>query len=377
MSENRDVILYLGAGQGRDLAGVLAQPARRIVLVEPNSDCLPVLKEFAADDDRIEILSLAVAGKTGKAPFYACNFADLSSLHRPTRLSELFPGLRVEETREVETLSMERVLQRVAPEPEGSNLLIVDATADAQTVVEGLEQADDPSLFETVILRGAAESLYEDSQPLGVLAERLQSIGYSALSETTEDPDFPEYRLQISPQALELKRLRSLLEDAEQRASRAEELSEQLDAAQKQLAATSEEASGAAASAAKLQAVQSQQLDQMQQLEKAEEAARINAQEARQRENIANDNLAVALRSQAMMQADLEDLRRRHQEVLKIKGEQQSLLEALKPRLQEAARYLQLQQSEATGSQPEMLHPTPNTAGAKKSSRKKTARKAD
>ena len=74
--------------------------------------------------------------------------------------------------------------------------------------------------------------------------------------------------------------------------------------------------------------------EQLAGLNKGMELSRQVAQQAR-------DDLAVGLRLQAMVQADLRDLQAQYGEVLAIKQRQEALLRKLTPKLQEAAQYLQ------------------------------------
>ncbi|SPF81826.1 hypothetical protein [Pseudoprimorskyibacter insulae] len=82
-------------------------------------------------------------------------------------------------------------------------------------------------------------------------------------------------------------------------------------------------------------------------LDKQISDAKASEKSAIERRDAVEDSLAMSLRTQAMLQGDLRDLQEKYQEVLAVKTKQQALLDALKPRLQQAAQYLQLQQSEA------------------------------
>ncbi len=90
--------------------------------------------------------------------------------------------------------------------------------------------------------------------------------------------------------------------------------------------------------------------------------------------------MSVGVRVQSLLQNDLRDLQVRYQEVLQIKTRQQALLDALKPRLQEAARYLQTQQMEtaipvADAEHLPMVEKAKKRKKTKKSSAKPSARK--
>lgn len=188
-------ILHIGAGRGTELPSYLASDASEIVLVEPDPSAFQMLQTMAQGDSRVRLLSVAVAQATGVAPLHCVNLPGAASLRDPSRLVEYFPGFRVLDTLDVETLSVADLLAQT-PLPEGKvNVLILEAPGEEAVILDGLATAKALRRFDHLLIRTAAEALYPNSQTAAALLMRLSSLGYQIAYENRSDPDFPALHL--------------------------------------------------------------------------------------------------------------------------------------------------------------------------------------
>jgi len=331
------LILHIGAGACRELPAYLASGAARIHLLEPNPVVAKALLGRTQAHPSITVETQAVAGRDGFGRLNVFNFAPLSSLHQPAGLRQLLPGLRQVGTPEVETVSVATLMSRLVPGM-GPNLLVIDAPGEEGHILTDLRAGGFLHRFAHIMLYCGRIVLYEDSASWDDLHPMLQAEGYRLEGCTEDDPDRPCMILRLDPLALEVTGLQAALASAQaeaeaQASARAalaaelQQLTAQAEARQSRIAALETQLTGQVAALAARD-------EQLAGLNKGMELSRQVAQQAR-------DDLAVGLRLQAMVQADLRDLQAQYGEVLAIKQRQEALLRKLTPKLQEAAQYLQ------------------------------------
>ncbi|MBU2963486.1 hypothetical protein KO516_22185 [Citreicella sp. C3M06] len=196
-----EVILHIGAGYGEDLPALLDLSATRIVLVEPNPDCLAELEMMARGDTRVELISAAVsAAETppARAPLHVFNMQAHSSLRAPSpALATLFPALREIDAPMVDVLSLSALLDRLALPEDVSVLVLLDAPGESAALLAELVQSGRMLQFDQVLLHAGAEPLYESELPLSEALALVQDAGYRLVSRDNGDPDFPACVLRV------------------------------------------------------------------------------------------------------------------------------------------------------------------------------------
>lgn len=193
-NQELDTIVYLGAGYGRNLSNLRATNARRIVLVEPNPSLRDALKAEAANDARITIMPEAISARTGDAPFNIFNAASFASLRAPVGLLEVLPGLKLEETITVETVTPQDLFQSLKLAPEGVHALVLDVPGEDATVVDVLATMDVVP-FEHVMMCCAGRSLYEGLPASADLPVRLDAKYYKVVDQYLDDTVFLKFWL--------------------------------------------------------------------------------------------------------------------------------------------------------------------------------------
>ena len=223
-------VLHIGAGEATELPACLEAGADRVLLVEPDPQQIGTLRGPAArDPERVVPIEAALAVTTGRAPFQRLNLAAFSGLELPGALREIFPGLRVTATPEVDTLSPADLAARIAPdlEGEGGHLLLLDAPQVAELALHGLAEAGLLMRFDQLLLRVSDGPVWAGGGSAETLLEWLRGQGFAVVSQDRADPDFARVVLRLDRAAMATRKLSG--ENAELRRAR--------DAAQAEIAA--------------------------------------------------------------------------------------------------------------------------------------------
>lgn len=370
-------LLHLGAGEGDALPAYLDSGVAHVALVEPAPAALRRLRQRSAGMPQVAIHPLAVAAGEGRATLRIFNLPALSSLRAPAELAMLFPGLRQVATAEVDTVTMAGLLTSFlarlappaapdaasapAPVPGAAGWLVIDTPGEEATVLDGLQQAGARHHFERIFLRCGTGTDYAGSLPADALRARIETMGYrQEAADPGPDPDRPWLVFRLDRRGLQIAALEEQLQEAT--AARAA-----LEASLTEQAATLQEVTKKS----------DWRGGQMQELKAALETATQAQAELTARAEALQADLTLALRLQAMAQADLRDLQQRHAETQRIRERQDALLQALTPRLQEAARHLHSLRplappADSAPSDPALAEADPDspTAGARKAAEK-------
>ena len=340
-------LLIAGTRAGELLDAPWIQAAGRIILVEPEEHRAAALARQANGDPRITIHKAALGSEDGLGILHVMNFAGMSSL-RPASpaLQRLLPGLRETTRYEVRRLSVARLL---ADSGEIARPLhvVIDSPGSELDILEGFRAAGALGLIDQLELHCGTEAFQEGAADCATLEGWLQNAGLIVQERDLQDPDWPLLRLRprpdpsASPLQAEAHALRvSWMQQAEELASlrhreeaREEALAEVQAQAEAQAQTLHERLSAAATAAETLRA----------ELAAREQARQAEAAQAAEAVELARKDMALAMRSQLLVQNDLRDLQRRHGEMQALCQRQETLLRQLTPRLQEAADHLRAQ----------------------------------
>lgn len=285
-------ILHIGAGDCPELADHLASGAKRIVLVEPRPDRVADLIRRTADT-RVEVIAVAIAGQDGEADLKIFNIPGLASLRDPSLLLELYPGLQTTRRVRVETLSPSTLMTLLETLPSPVRV-ILDAPGAEGDILDAWRADGMLAKIDTIELRCGSAACFAGGRDLAYLRGLLEAGGLEAVAGDMTDPDWPILLFRMNRTALAAARTEGKPKET----------------APKEMA-------GKAASADSL----------IRELENKLAAARAE--------------LGLALRLQTLASSDLENLRKRHAELLERKESQDMLISQLVTRLEEASGYLQ------------------------------------
>ncbi len=155
-------VVHLGAGACAELAVYRQLEAERVVLVEPNAD---VAADLGADPGRIDVIPAAIAAEDGRGTLHVTNDPRFSALREPKAALEHYPGLRVTETREVDTLTLATLLERISLDAGPSHLLVCELLA-VEAQVLNAAAARDLKHFRQVLVRTLDNGRRPDHDPV-------------------------------------------------------------------------------------------------------------------------------------------------------------------------------------------------------------------
>ena len=393
-----ELLVHMGAGSCRELDQHLAI-AERVVLVEPNFDVVNQLKERLRGQSRIEILETAVGFDVAARQFAIRNISDLSGLFEPTALKRFFPGLCDTESTKVDTRDAASLLAGLVDDVDGAVAVIVDVNGTELEVLQSLESGGGLSRLSALTVYCGLDPLFEGALRVDRVVrilERFGNVGVEGLGHmrrvhlevTGLDRNVvsPVNQSTFSEPERLLTAGNDLSRALESRSQKAKdtlhgniaELQNQLDMARAELVHARLENEAKTKHETEVLSEQNKRLrNESEKLrtsldeKRAEVAASEQNIEALQRVNeeltgrcddlteanrVLTENelpqlrsdLAVALRSQAMADADLRALRARYAEVLEAKRDREELLSLLSNRLSQASAYLANETEERT-----------------------------
>lgn len=187
------VTLHVGAGAGSRWSAT--QPAGLLVLVEPNpalqSDLKALARAREAAGHETRVMSCAVSDQEGVAPFHLLSLADLSGLHDPEPLRRLLPGLRIDETINVQLRALTALLDEI-PLAEQGNHLIIEAMGEEAALLTVIEAAGLLDRFSRIEIQAPTEALFARGLDTARLVARMEAADCRlAPAETPTDPDWP------------------------------------------------------------------------------------------------------------------------------------------------------------------------------------------
>lgn len=364
LSAPLDHILHIGAGDGAELAAWQAAGAREITLVEADADTARALATRLAGQPGLRVIAGAVSADPAPRPFRITNLPALNSFRAPEGIEALFPGLRTLGREVVTPLDPVALVAGLTPGT-GAAALVIEAPGEALGILQALDGAGLLDRFEAIRLQEGDTPLYAGAPPAETIRDWLHEAGFRAEFEPVpDDPDRPHLIARCDgtarKQDAEIRMLQADLAEAEaeatRQAARAEAALAERDAAEavaERLRAERETDAAAAetmrSELARLEALAS---DGTALSEAREAAAGITAErdaaraevetlrhqlgtawqkvEERQADlKLAQQNLSVALRMQALREADLSELQDRYGALLARARAQDALLDRL------------------------------------------------
>jgi hypothetical protein len=377
-------VVHLGAGYGDSLSAYLEADAGSILLVEADADVAAELATRHRAESRVKVLQEAVSGDTAPRPFFQANVPSLSSLRPLDGLRELFPGLRILSEKIVTPADPATLLDGRLVE-DGSRLLVLETPAETLGILKALDAAGLLQSFDAVALREWREPFNESVVPLDQIRDCLECAGFLMdVDPDPQDPDRPwlsgrinramlqrcrEAEAQIIALDTALVEVRAAAEkqgtELEATREQAQALTSERDTSRKALAereaelkelrekaqALTVERDAAFKDAKEQDAARHEADRQLEKLRdtllvaerKAKDAEATNTQiqsesdktitELQAQLHRVQGDLTMALRGQAMVQADLRDLQTRYGEARASREQQAQLLTDLLPYL--------------------------------------------
>lgn len=173
-----DAVLHLGAGGGRELGYYLRLNADRVILVEAHPKQAAQLRAAARDIENVEVVEAAVAATSGEMTLRVLNKPQESSLRQPTQLLKRYPNLRVVRNDVVTTITLGQLVERLAPDTGGNNLLVLELQGEEFSVLSSTPE-DVLQNFSWIAARSSRETLYEGGAQLAEVDTLLRRCGFA------------------------------------------------------------------------------------------------------------------------------------------------------------------------------------------------------
>ena len=349
-------VIHLGAGRGKRLDEFRASGAVKIVLVEPMADAARALARQAAADPGVTLCHGALGKAPGEATLNCWNLAQMNSRREPTALlRDLFPGLRLQDRKPVPVLPPAQLVTDIGGIDRPACLILQDPGSEME-ILQAWKADGLLDQIDRIELHAPAAVLYDGAVPCGDLEAWLIAEGFAVTARDDEDPDWPILHLRADHTARALARAETRIADLAQTLT---ERDTALKAAQEKIA---EQETALGDRARTISALRDQVAQLTDQLQRDQYDQRRLAQD-----------LGLSLRARDRLEADLQDLRQRHAQVLAVSQQQDALLRQLTPRLQRAAAELQML-SAGQEDAPPLPGPAPGvTAGRQTAKPKRSA----
>ena len=384
-------VIHLGAGRGKRLDEFRASGAVKIVLVEPMADAARALARQAAADPGVTLCHGALGKAPGEATLNCWNLAQMNSRREPTALlRDLFPGLRLQDRKPVPVLPPAQLVTDIGGIDRPACLILQDPGSEME-ILQAWKADGLLDQIDRIELHAPAAVLYDGAVPCGDLEAWLIAEGFAVTARDDEDPDWPILHLRADHTARALARAETRIADLAQTLTERdtalkaaqEKIAEQETALAEARRARDDKAKALTERDAALKAAQDKIAEQETALgDRARTISALRDQVAQLTDQLQRDqydqrrlaqDLGLSLRARDRLEADLQDLRQRHAQVLAVSQQQDALLRQLTPRLQRAAAELQML-SAGQEDAPPLPGPAPGvTAGRQTAKPKRSA----
>lgn len=199
-------ILYIGAGNGQELADYLNSDAAQIILVEPNPVLADSLRQRSAHDPRVQVKEIAITDNPAHNQLVEYNLPEANSLAAPRALRQIFPGLRALNQTPVATQTIATLVNNAGLSGD-NNRLIIEAPGAERAILKGLIEQGSLEYFGTIELAANHEPYYEGSASAEQLLADLHAQGYDS-EQTDANSDWPRWSLKSNPLKAKLKALK-------------------------------------------------------------------------------------------------------------------------------------------------------------------------
>ena len=399
-----DLLIYVGAGEGRALLPVLAG-AKRAVLIDADGDATVRLQERFGDDARVEIYEAALGLKGEDAPFFQFNMRKYNGFHSVDALGQIYPGLSVAGQLGLAKQDAAEFIASIRRPSDVDIALVIDANGDEAEILDSLQAAKCIREISSISIHCGNEPLYRHSMTAKAAAARLDELGFeparivgaghlrtvhathsqgseqneelvaelkakladsetaleqSARSEAQLKMALDGAKAELSTVKSQLEQTRSHLQSVQtERERQVREAQGASDILRKRIAELSERNTALEAEATERQAriralqegakgFEARQADLEKRAGDTEgqaEALKSELKASQQEIESARSDLAVALRRQDIAASDLRELQEQYKELRSVKQHQDDLLFRLRNRLSEAADYLAIESS--------------------------------
>ena len=192
-------LVWLG---GTQLSKMMVEGALRpesVVVINADKSLVTELKKQALSieksvdflDKPIEVIHAYLAEKEIETDFYEYNLSEYSALSKISGLSQLFPGIKLEQKHSVSTTSISSFIQGLSLDKNNTNTLWIDIIDQALPLLESLEKEGLLHYFQSIKVQTGLIPLYDSAFSKDDVTDFLSTNGYETTQEDLSDPDLP------------------------------------------------------------------------------------------------------------------------------------------------------------------------------------------
>jgi len=188
-------LIWLGAGTA-SYPEQLLNLAEAATLVEARENACVQLQYKVQENAKV--YNSLITADNNSIIFNEYNLADYSGINKPTKLNELFPGLRTIKSDTRQSVSVVSFINDLNLQ-DNNNALVIDIIDINISLLKSLQEAGLLHLFKNIQIQAGLISLYDNSATSREINNFMQENGYFLHTTITNDPDFPWLSFNLNP----------------------------------------------------------------------------------------------------------------------------------------------------------------------------------
>lgn len=162
-----------------------------------------------------QTIQVAATPNPAKNTLHQYNLPEANSLNPAAGLKELFPGLKLQAKREVDTQHPVELVSQYRPHPEQGDHLIIKSPGEEHPILEALAEGGLLNTFNKLSVLAHETPLYETAEPASRVVDWLAEQGFECDGSNSEDPDWPVLQFKRNPLQNTVDDLRYQLQKAQ------------------------------------------------------------------------------------------------------------------------------------------------------------------
>lgn len=130
-------IIHIGAHEGEEYPQYVEAGCRRVLFIEADPNTYARLAPRFSGNPDVTCLNRAVSDRAGRLPFSRMSGSQSSSLLPPKEHLDIYPGITVTETIEVDCAPLPDILAEFGIDPAGYNVLAIDTQGAERMILAG------------------------------------------------------------------------------------------------------------------------------------------------------------------------------------------------------------------------------------------------
>lgn len=195
MDKNFTHLIWLGAGAVSEPENVLSA-AEFVTLVDARESACKLLQKSSSNNIVVKKVLLSTDGSIHE--FNELNLPEFSAIQKPAGLVELFPGIKIVKTEQIQSISISAFIQDLNLS-DSNNLLIIDIPDSNLAFLQNMQEKGLLDHFNEIRVQPGSIPLYNNSATIEQVTEFLTSHGFITYQGTYEDPDLPWLTYRINP----------------------------------------------------------------------------------------------------------------------------------------------------------------------------------